>query len=146
MNLEVNTLKEALEAFTPATPSEHALSIAARDMLDRLQLTEDLREIPDEELLAADNAQLARLSYVTGYLRLLDYLRRSHGDDSRANQFQARLALDFVKHMETTQLSVLQLGRKGVDGKLEQRVNEMRAELHKLAAFKAEAMSIEQET
>ncbi len=147
---EAPTLSEAKER-REAAQLEHALS-PADERLDRsIALLEsavekalkgtdfDLNTIPDEELLQVDVAQKQRLAYIVSLLDVLDFLRRplAKTKDGKVpfshREARAKVALNYIKHLESTQLEALQLGRHRSDEALQAKVDELRKRLAGLA-------------
>jgi hypothetical protein len=121
-----------------------ALIPIERDLDEAVQVIEtalaQLGTLPDlkmeeEDLLQEDTTQLARVAYVTCLLRLASAIRaqpRSLDQELR----QGNLALGYVKHVEGSNVKVLQLGRRSHDKKLAHEIAVMRSKLASVADYK----------
>lgn len=129
---------EALSPFKPPkddAPNPEVLANAiVRELLSE-NATVELEDLPGLE--DEDGTARARQTYVLSYLRILDFLRRSSGDFNQRHK-QAVLAMSFLKHAESHNLELLQLGRGKDDGKLLAKVEKLQASLEAQSQFAIE--------
>lgn len=106
----------------------------------------DLRIVSDQEIHDSDSAYLARISYVSSYLRIWDFLRQP------AKTFAQRLAMakiaqSNINNAESTRLHVLQLGRNSVaDDELRKQIKTLRASVRSLSERRAVILHDEKTT
>jgi len=137
-NLELLDLKASLEAFEfDADTDEGKLLSAASQLMNKLGLTDDLTLLSDTQLKAADTVTYVRIAYVLALMRVLSYLR----NPSQDIHAQARMGLDYVKHIQSSGLKEAQLGRNVKDGVLAEAVANLRREVNTLASYKAKALA-----
>lgn len=86
----------------------------------------DLRGVNPQEIHDSDVAHLARIAYVSSYLRIIDLMMQPA--DSFAKRLAvAKVAQANINNAEATKLSVLQLGRNSAtDVKLQEQIKKMR--------------------
>lgn len=96
----------------------------------------DLTTVPDEDIVYQDTASSARIAYVLSLYRLNRFLRWSPESFGQL-AVQAKIAQAHIRHIESSQLAALQLGRHRADELLDSAVNEARKRLDELARKKA---------
>lgn len=131
--LDLGGLELALTAFEP-NPEK-------REVLKRAMLAhQDLALIPDEELFETDTTTPSRLTYVASILRLLAFIREPSFEAGH-KEAQAKLALSYIRHAESTQLAAIQVGRTAGDGELAKTVQDLRRKVTEVAEQKARHLS-----
>ena len=105
----------------------------------KMGLTADFLTVDDTEILLQDRAQIARLTYVVSYLRLVNFLRDAPSGERPEEMAarQAATAFRYIQHAENTNLKVLQFGRDVQDQELVKAIQELRGELEQVAQSKA---------
>jgi len=125
-------------ALTHQSPGDDADLLLAKAAETALATDRDLdlEAVPDERLIYHDTAATARMAYVVSLLRLLRFLRRRAADFSQES-LQAKIAQAHIRHVESSQLAALQIGRSRADEMLEVAVAEVRSRLNNLASTRA---------
>lgn len=129
---------KALSPFKPPkddAPNPQVLANAiVRELLSE-NATVELEDLPGLE--DEDGTARARQTYVLSYLRILDFLRRTSGTFNE-RKAQAIMAMSFIRHAESHNLELLQLGRHKDDDKLLAKVNKLQASLEAQSQFAIE--------
>jgi len=129
---------KALQPFEPPkndTPNPEVLANAiVRELLSD-NATVELEDLPGLE--DEDGTARARQTYVLSYLRILDFLRRTSGTFNE-RKAQAQMAMSFIKHAESHNLELLQLGRQSGDDKLLAKVTQLQHSLEAQAQYAIE--------
>jgi len=134
--METEDLSSALAPFA----SPEAGSETGDQMVEQLRAALDAvlvrASVASPRLEEEDSVARSRQAYVAAILRLLDYLLMTPTSMDAAAK-QGAIALGYVRHIETSRLAALQLGRTVRDGKLSDAVQKMRQELSLLSDKKA---------
>lgn len=140
--METEDISRALESFRgpsgPRGPEDGAASddpiVELKQALDRVLTRASAVSVSLED---EDSVSRSRQAYVASILRLLDYmLMEPHSMD--AAQKQALVALGYVRHIETSRLAALQIGRTVRDEKLAAAVQTMRQKLAEVSDRRAD--------
>ena len=126
---KVLDISQALEEFEARPELAEALKKA-------LDANLDLAVAPDSELLTTDAAQKSRLIYVVSLLRFLAFLREPATQASK-KEAQAKLAMAYIRHAETTNAASQAYGRSVKDKVLEEEINKLRQGITAVAEAKA---------
>ena len=128
-------------ALLPPNAERQPGSVAGRGHGLRAALEAEelaLRLVDEDEIHDADNAYLARLTYVASYLRLWDILR-TPAENFAQKLAIGKLGLATIAHAEKTNLSILQIGRSTVaDAKLVSNIDKLKKQIDTLAEVKAQ--------
>ncbi len=147
--LELANVAEALQL--PAATGDHGrgvrtqLRIALEQAIAEESKGLDLRKVSSQEIHDSDVAYLARVAYVSSYLRIIDLMLQP------ATTFAKRLAVAKVaqaniNNAESTKLGVMQLGRNNVaDDKLRAAIKELRESSRALVERRAEILNDKKE-
>lgn len=127
--LSIESLTEALSlpAGRGGGPIPYGQSLKAALQAEIL----NLRIVEESELYDSDSAYMSRINYVGSLLALWDLLR-SPAETFAAKAVKAKVAINYIKHVETTRLDALQLGRSSGDTKVATEVAKLRQELDSL--------------
>jgi hypothetical protein len=153
-DLKTQDLLEALEPIVP-TPGTALDRIAKLfDEVASLLPDVDLQQISDSDLLRDDTTARVRRTYVLTLNRLYQFMRNNFDEtvitdkitgenhliqmpNVKAQIEQAKVALGYVRHLESMNLAALQLGRNPKDEELKRQVAEMRGQMADLAAARS---------
>lgn len=119
-----DALAKQKPAAEPADPVEE-LRAALTKVLERATTAAPRLE---EE----DTVSRARQAYVAALLRILDYMLFQPSGEQGLYR-QANIALGFVRHIETSRLAALQIGRSVKDDRLANDVQALRARIQEMA-------------
>ena len=142
-NMEMTDLASALESFEkvgsePVKPDEdpaELLRLALNVVIERAQRTQVVLE-------AEDTVARSRQAYAAAIIKILDYLLLP-AFDSKTAEGQAKVAVAYVRHIETSRLAALQIGRSVRDESLQTEVLRLREKLAGLADQRAATMADE---
>lgn len=98
----------------------------------------DLSVVDEADLIAQDSVQRSRLVYVVSLLRLLDFLRKDATGNDTLQESQAKLALAYIRHAESSGLGSIQIGRTRKEAELVAEVQALRRQNDEVAAYKAQ--------
>lgn len=133
--MEIEDLGQALTSFVP--PASEA---DADDPIEQLRAALDAvmtrASAVAVRLEDEDSVSRSRQAYVASILRLLDYMLMEPQSMDAASK-QAAIALGYVRHIETSRLAALQIGRTVRDEKLATAVQSMRQKMAELADRRA---------
>lgn len=148
-DLKTRDLMEALEPVDPEPGSKLDRIASLFDEVASLLPSVDLEKISDEDLVRDDPVARIRRTYVLALNRLYQFLRNNFNEtvtdtrdgekilvqipNAKAQIEQAKVALGYVRHLETTKLEALQLGKGAKDGALVAEVAKLRQEMGRLA-------------
>ena len=135
-------MEERALALMPLTLTEpeQALDSSADAVMAKLGLFDvDLLSMKPEQLLNVDTRTQARLAYISGLIRLANFLRVKPNDFNQAKE-QTQIALGYIRHVEGNKLAILNMGERAGDKKLAEDVAAMRKNIAKLAEAKANIM------
>lgn len=153
-DLKTQDLMDALEPIVPAPGTALERVAALFDEVASLLPGVDLAQISDSDLLRDDTTARVRRNYVLALNRLYQFMRNNFDEtvitdkltgenhlvqipNAKAQIEQAKVALGYVRHLESMNLAALQLGRNPKDSELKQQVQEMRAQMSELAAARS---------
>ena len=154
--METQDLMDALAPIEPAPGSKLERITKLFDEVASLLPDVDLAEISDQDLQQDDATARIRRTYILTLNRIYQFMRKNFdtttvlvmppkdvGGDPAVKSFdvpnvkaqieQAKVALGYVRHLESMKLSALQLGKNPKDNELKQQVAELRAQLAGLA-------------
>ncbi|MHC5034811.1 MAG: hypothetical protein ACYTFZ_07220 [Planctomycetota bacterium] len=139
---EVDDTVEALAPFEPEGTEDAAIEVMVQ-ALSKVLEGKALEQTQLAELESEDPTARIRQTYILSYLKTLDFLRRKA--DTFSERFaQARLAQSFIKHHESSKLSLLQMGRHRSDASLQERVTKLQGLIESQAAEMAKQMAAEE--
>ena len=129
-HVEIEPLEASLISFDGPSPAPGADPIEQlRAALDAVIVRAQNTAVRLEE---QDSVARSRQAYVAAILRMLDYLLMTPTSMDAAGK-QAAVALGYIRHIETSRLAALQIGRTVRDEKLTVAVQTMRQQLADLA-------------
>lgn len=137
--METTDVAAALESFD-------ALAVKPEDKKDAATLLKEALDaiIREGDGLAADLEQVdsvaaSRQAYVAGILRIRQFLiEPKYGKDAVE---QAKVALGYVRHIESSRLAALQIGRSVKDESLARAVQDLRQQVVDLADKRAKVLA-----
>lgn len=152
--LKTQDLLEALEPIVPAPGTALDRITKLFDEVASLLPTVDLQQISDADLQRDDTTARVRRTYVLTLNRLYQFMRQNFATtpwidkdtgvvvelqvpNVKAQIEQAKVALGYVRHLESMNLAALQLGRNPKDDELKRQVAEMRGQMADLAAARS---------
>lgn len=153
-DLKTQDLLEALEPLVPAPGTALDKIAHLFDEVASLLPDVDLQQISDSDLLRDDTTARVRRTYVLTLNRLYQFMRNNFDEsvitthetgekvlvqipNVKAQIEQAKVALGYVRHLESMNLAALQLGRNPKDDELKRQVAEMRGKMSELAAARS---------
>lgn len=128
-----NTLGAAAPKAEPPSDPVEDLAAALSAVLTRARSSEVVLE-------QEDTVARSRQAYTLAILKLLDYLALDPKSLKERGE-QAKVALGYIRHIETSRLAALQIGRSTGDAKLATAVATLRAKVDDLASKKAAVMN-----
>src|SRR3990172_3598815 len=96
--------------------------------------------LDDDALLRTDAAVEARLIYALSLIRLKKFLRNNPQSPAQA-EAQAKLALFYIRHVESHSLHVMQFGRQASEAKLAEEIRELRTQVLEAAEQKLQLIA-----
>ena len=150
-DLKTQDLMDALEPIVPAPGTALDKLVSLFDEVASLLPNVDLEQISDSDLLRDDTTARVRRTYVLTLNRLYQFMRNSFNEtvvtdketgektlvripNVKAQVEQAKVALGYIRHLESMNLAALQLGRNPKDDVLREQVAEIRGKVSELAA------------
>lgn len=130
----------ATDVLTASLQPWAAAGTAARVASEPI-VTLDLATADDAVLLEEDVAALNRVTYVVSLLRLNKFLRRDTSLIFAEEEAQAKVAVAYIRNLESNRLGALQIGRSASDLHLADEVRKMRAEMADIADKRAESIN-----
>lgn len=141
--METLPLEQALTGFSPEV---RAISVPIDDPVEQLRAALDAvigrAQHTALRLEEEDSVSRSRQAYVASILRLLDYMLMTPTSMDAASK-QAAVALGYIRHIETSRLAALQIGRTVRDEKLSTAVQGLRQQMAALAE-KRSAVTLEE--
>lgn len=131
-----DALLAALEAL-PAPPEVRRLAAALAAILSGRQ---GISELTPDEIQRVDATAVSRQNYVLSLLRLSEYLL-TDPQGSKAAGEQAKVSMEYIRHVETSKLGALRLGRTAADESLADEITRLRAEVSDVAKRRAQVLS-----
>jgi hypothetical protein len=136
--LELSDITEAL-GLPPATGDRRKKRGPRTQLREALENDAelDLRMVNDQELHDSDAAYLARIDYVTSYLRLYDFLRQP-ADTFAKRLAMAKVSQSHINNAESTRLHALQIGRNTTkDDELKKQILKLKKNVRTLSEKRA---------